>query len=145
MAYTSLGKSATRRVLFSCTKQEQTGGLKEGAVVAYKQTGDDTDVVAPSGAAAVNLCGVIMDQQPSAGTTAGDFVNVQTDGIAVCLLATGATGTKGNLAIVADTAGTVKQWTNETNCDVVGVFNQTRTAGSSTDYIEVKLGFYRKT
>ena len=141
----SVGLSAIRKVLAAEAYLVHSGSLQEGAVVVFSGSGDAQNVQAPAGAAAKRVAGVIMDQQPSAGTTSGDVVNVQTLGIGLGLLVAGGTAAEGDPLIVANSSGHLKVWTNETDVDVVGYSLANMTAGSNADAIPFRLNIHRKT
>lgn len=119
-----------------------TTGLKRGAVVIWDSSAIKNKVKAPTGAGNTGVAGVIIDELPSAGTTSGNYYNIQIRGKCPVLLDAGQAVTVGNKVIVSDTDGSVKAISTTDQCDVVGVALQTLTAGSANDPIEVELGIY---
>lgn len=139
---TFIGLSAARRdgevTKYTCG----TAGLKEGAVVIFDSS-NPGQVIAPGGAGATKVAGVIIDVLGTTGSTAvGDYVNVQRTGICNVLLDATVSCTYGDKLQVADTDGSVKPNTATDSCDIVGVALQTLTAGAANGMISVQLGIH---
>lgn len=121
----SNAKAATTVDVLSLSK-ESTSTLAEGAACLTHT--DYDQIVAPGGSGATKVLGVIRN---AGGVVSGDRALVGVIGQFPALVAAGVTVTEGVEAIVADTNGTLKNWTNETNCSVVGVWMETRIVGGS--------------
>lgn len=122
--------------------QCNTTGLKEGACVVWDSTDALGSVKAPTAALNMGFAGVIADVLPAAGTTAGNFYNVQRTGVGYVLLDAGQAVTVGNMLVISDTDGSVRAYSDgggDDNCDVIGKAMQTLTAGSNNDLILVDL------
>lgn len=119
-----------------------TAGLKEGAIVIHDSSAAGGKVKAPTGAGNSGIAGVIVNQQPAAGTAVGDSVDVQYDGVANVLLGTTLTVTDGGYVIINTTDGSCKALGSTDSCDVLGKTLLTRTAGAANELIPVQLGIF---
>lgn len=131
----AIGLSATREVVWSKSYEDEVGSIVEGAVVIHSAA-DNGKVKLPAAAAANKVAGVNM----SAGSSsAGDRLDIQKAGVAIVNLAAGEVVARGQLLIVADSAGSVKAWTAETGCTIVGRSEQALTAGAAAAKISCTL------
>lgn len=117
-----------------------TSSLQRGAVVIWDSSAIKNKVKAPTGAGDTGVAGVIVDELPSTGTSAGSYYNIQIRGKCPVLLDAGQAVTVGGKVIISDTDGSVKAIGTTDSCDIVGRALQTLTAGSNNDLIEVELG-----
>src|SRR5690242_12350262 len=97
------------RDLFTITHNAGVTGLVEGTVAAIDPAGADSMVaVLPTGAAAKDLRGVVMDNFGSAGVPVGNPVALRRLGTAGVLIAAGTAVTRGDKLITADAQGRCK-------------------------------------
>ena len=127
------------------TCEVRTAGLAEGAVVCWDAV-DKKNCVAPGGAGATKVRGVLYGQQGSStsvGSTAvGDVVTVQQRGTARVLLGATLTVAAGDPVIVSNTSGHVKALGAETVCSILGYALESKTAGAAAEMISVRLNIH---
>lgn len=135
----TVGTGWTANVPFTIPSTVYSTGLQGGAAVVADST--NKGCKAPGGAAAAGFMGIIANQQASAGTTSGDRVDLQTSGVAVCLLDAGQSVTFGGEVVISDTDGSLKAYANGSmdDCSVIGISLATLTAGSNNDPFPVLL------
>ncbi len=141
MATTFIGKSFAPKRDKVYAYQCNTASLKEGAAMVYDTSASGQLVKAPTGAAVLGFAGLVADVLGSSGTAVGIDINLQRTGIGMGLIATGITVTVGDELVIADTAGTLRSFAlgSDDDCDIVGVCETTKTAGSATESILVNL------
>lgn len=139
MSTTPLGLSAAPKKYFSRPMLCATAGLKEGAVVVHDSSAIKDKVKAPTAAGNTGVAGVIVGQQPAAGTSAGDTVEVAWFGIVPVMLDAGQAVTVGGKVQISDVDGSVKALGTTDSCDIVGVTEQTLAAGAANELIDVRL------
>lgn len=148
MAASSVTTSAGRINGIFDVSQLAGASIPEGAVCAWQTTStDDNDAILPSAANASGLCGVSASAGAIAGGTATsgtDFVLVQRNGRAKCLLATSTTVTRGQQAVVANSSGHVTSRTPySTSAQCLGWFAQNHTSTSAAEFVEVDLSMHQ--
>lgn len=138
----TIGTGWTANVPFTIPSTVYSASLQGGAAVIADAT--NKGCKAPTAAANAGFMGIIANQQPSTGTTSGDRVDLQTQGVAICLLDAGQSVTFGGQVVISDTDGSLKAYDNSTmdDCSIVGISLATMTAGSNNDPFPVLLQSY---
>jgi hypothetical protein len=139
MATDFIGLSATSLGVKARPMKCATAGLNEGAVVVYDSAVAGNQCKAPTGVGNTGIAGVIWGQQREGGTAAGDDVMVAYEGVVPTQLDAGQAVTVGGKVITSDTDGSVRALGTTDSCDILGVAEQTKTAGASNELINVRL------
>lgn len=133
------GLSAAAKGFKSRPMKCNTAGLKEGAIVIYDTTVSGQQCKAPTGAGNTGIAGVIVGQQPAAGTAVGDTVEVAYEGFVPVQIGAGLTVTVGDKLITGATDGSAKTRGATVTCDVIGICEETLTAGTNNDLATVRI------
>ena len=140
MSIIGLGVAVTAPRLI--TSKVYSAGLLQGAALVSDTTNQGCK--APSGAHVGGFLGVLAPQQLAAGTASGDVIELQIEGVALCLCAANATITFGDEVVINGTDGSLRTYAGATDegASVIGKSLQTITAGASAQPFAVLLAPY---
>lgn len=119
-----------------------SASLQQGAALVADAT--NFGCKAPGAAAAPGFMGILGNQQTSSGTASGDAIDLQIEGVALCLLTAAATATFGGELVIGGTDGSLRPYVAATDdeASIVGIAQQTITAGASAQPFSVLLRPY---
>lgn len=141
MALIGLGVPVATAPRYISTKV-YSASLQQGAALVADTTNQGGK--APGGAAAAQFIGILSNQQTSTGTASGDPVDLQIEGVALCLCKASATITYGDEVVIGGTDGSLRTYVGATDegASIVGQSLQTLTAGANAQPIAILLKPY---